>query len=205
MVIYNYPDMRYFILRRLLGPIKKRKSNGFPSKLKKEEKEEEDHEDDYDDDASVSSMGTTTTMNDSLGGKEFPGWKPKYSFPIGNVTVEQQKEESVFVSVGLGNGAYQQDRELIFDSNRDATQFCERLKLEQEQEAQRKQDKIEAAFGSMRLPPPEDLSSTTVDLLIDIVACWDIRAADISGTSDPFVVCMMGNSQIHKTDIIYRT
>ena len=67
-------------------------------------------------------------------------------------------------------------------------------------EEDRRQWKIEAALGGIRLPKFEQIS-----LLVEIVSCWDIPAGDANGLSDPYVVVMMGEEQIHKTSVIFRT
>jgi hypothetical protein len=149
-----------------------------------------------DDDQTVHTFGTGVLQD--TGGREFEGWKPRYRIPINGITVKRQEDKSVFVIIDAGTGF--QERELIFDSDDDALEFCEKLQQEQDSELDRKKGRTKAALGGIELPKFE-----TISLLIEIVSCWDIPAGDITGTSDPFVVCMMGKEQIHKTDVIYRT
>jgi hypothetical protein len=149
-----------------------------------------------DDDQTVHTLGTGVLPD--TGGREFEGWKPRYRIPVNGITMKRQEEKSVFVIIDAGTA--RQERELIFDSDDDATGFCEKLQHEQDFELDRKKGRIKAALGGIELPKFE-----TISLLIEIVSCWDIPAGDITGTSDPFVVCMMGKEQIHKTDVIYRT
>lgn len=160
------------------------------------EEVDDNDDDDDDDDHTVRTMGTGI-MRDT-GGREFEGWKARYRIPVGSVAVKKVNGRSLFVSINLGKAL--QERELIFDTADDLEGFCQRLNKEQETEEDRKQWKIEAALGGIKLPKFE-----TISLLIEIVSCWDIPAGDFGGTSDPYVVCMMGEQQIHKTDVVYKT
>lgn len=154
------------------------------------------HEEDEDDDQTIHTMGTGV-MKDT-GGREYPGWKPRYRIPVASVTVQRTSGRSLFVSITV-EGA-QQVRELIFDNENDADAFHDKIRQEQEMEEDRRQWKIEAALGGIRLPKFEQIS-----LLVEIVSCWDIPAGDANGLSDPYVVVMMGEEQIHKTSVIFRT
>lgn len=149
-----------------------------------------------DDDQTVHTMGPEVLRD--TGGRDFEGWKPRYRIPVKGITVKRQEDKSVFVIIDAGR--VQQERELVFDSEDDAIGFCDKLQHEQDLELDRTEGRIESALGGLKLPRFE-----TISLLIEIVSCWDIPAGDITGTSDPFVVCMMGKEQIHKTDVIYRT
>jgi len=156
----------------------------------------QDEEDD-DDDQTIHTMGTG--MMKDTGGKDFEGWKPRYRIPVASVIVQRTKGRSLFVSIDVGGGTTQ-NRELIFDTEDDGDGFHEKMNKEQEMEEDRKLWKIEAALGGIKLPKFE-----TVSLLIEIVSCWDIPAGDAGGTSDPYVVVMMGEEQIHQTSVIYKT
>eukprot|EP00980_Cylindrotheca_fusiformis_P020990 scaffold7987_cov200-Cylindrotheca_fusiformis.AAC.19 len=149
-----------------------------------------------DDDHTVHTMGAGVLRD--TGGRDFEGWKPRYRIPITGMTEKRQEGRSVFVTIEAG--LTQQEREYIFDSGDDAIGFCETLQHEKNLEQNRKEERIKSALGGLSLPAFE-----TISLLIEIVSCWDIPAGDITGTSDPFVVCMMGREQIHKTDVIPRT
>lgn len=154
----------------------------------------QDEEDD--DDQTVHTMGTGILKD--TGGKEFEGWKPRYRIPVGSVIVQRTDGRSLFVTIDAGST--KQERELIFDTTEDTDGFHTKLKKEQEMEEERKQWKIEAALGGIKLPKFE-----TISILVEIVSCWDIPAGDAGGTSDPYVVVMMGEEQIHKTNVIYKT
>jgi len=154
------------------------------------------HEEQVDDDQTIQTFGTGILKD--TGGKEFEGWNPRYRIPVSSVEVQRTYGRSLFVSIDTGKG--KQVREFIFDTEDDADGFHDKLREEKEVEEDRKQWKIEAALGGIRLPKFE-----TISLLIEIVSCWGIPSADANGLSDPYIVVMMGEQQIHQTGVIYRT
>jgi hypothetical protein len=152
-------------------------------------------EDDEDDDGSVENVGGG--MLADTGGKTFDGWKPKYRIPCQSITVKQHFKKSVFVYIEVRT--LKQERELIFDTLEDAQKFCNMLEEEQVLETTRAEKRLQAALGDIKLPPFE-----TITLLVEIVSGWDLPIGDLR-TSDPYVICMLGHQEVHRTDYISST
>jgi hypothetical protein len=180
-------------------------------------------DEDFTDDQTIA---TVSGILKDTGGKEFDGWKPKYSkstclktngrisciltkyvtssgIPASGFSVKKRELRSVFVVIEVSStlGGVRQERELIFDTEDDAERFCDKVEEEKELEEGRIKQRLRVALGGIRLQKFE----TSVSFLVEIISCWDIKAGDITGTSDPIVVCMLGKEQIHKTDVIFRT
>lgn len=152
-------------------------------------------EENNDDDISVVTNNTDSRVYaDTGGGRKFDGWSPRYRIPIDAINVLRQQSKSVTVLIEVDK-VTTQERELIFDTVDEASDFCEELELQKHLEHERKQQRLKHLLGDIRLPRFE-----TISLLIEIVSAWDIPVGDVSGTSDPFVVCMFGKEQVHKTD-----
>jgi hypothetical protein len=151
-----------------------------------------------DDDKSVNTNmeGTHGILRDT-GGKHFDGWKPKYRFPCRSVTVKSQHKTSIFVLIKVQN--VKQERELIFDTMDDAQKFCDSLSREKQNEINRAEVRLQAVLGDIKLPPFE-----TVTLLVEIVSGWNLPIGDFI-SSDPYVVCMLGREEVHRTMHISKT
>ena len=151
-----------------------------------------------DDDASVDPHEKATAlMIDTLGGKHFDGWKPRYRFPCHSITVESQHNNIVYLMVRLHD--FRQERELIFDTVEDADKFCSKLDKERKNEIVRAKARLQSSLGDINLPPYEKVS-----LLFEVVSGWNLPIGDLK-TSDPFVVCMFGRREVHRTKHISST
>ena len=131
------------------------------------------------------------------GGKHFDGWKPKYRFPCTSITIKSQHKKSVYVLIQVQK--IKQERELIFDTMDDAQTFCDVLQKERQNEIGRADARLHASLGDIQLPPFE-----TVTLLVEICSGWNLPIGDYT-SSDPYVVCMLGREEVHKTDHISKT
>lgn len=132
-----------------------------------------------------------------MGGKHFDGWKPRYRIPCHAITVESQHKNSVHLLVRLKE--LKQERELIFDTVEDANKFCSILNEERQNETVRSKARLQASLGEIKLAPHEKVS-----LLLEVVSGWDLPIGDLT-TSDPYVVCMFGRREIHRTKYISGT
>lgn len=132
-----------------------------------------------------------------LGGKQFDGWTAKYRIPIHAITIKSQHKKSLHVVIELQN--VKQERELIFDSIEDAQSVCEHLEKEKKLESTRSETRLKVALGEIKLPPFE-----TITLLIEVVSGWDLPIGDYA-TSDPYVVCLLGRIEVHRTHVINNT
>lgn len=165
--------------------------------------EENDGGGDDEDDASTTKAEVATMMHKSgglladTGGKHFDGWKPRYRFPVSAITVESQHKNSVHLLVRLQD--VKQEREFIFDTVEDANQFCAKLEEERQNETVRSRARLNSTLGDIKLAPFEKIS-----LLFEIVSGWDLPIGDMT-TSDPYVVCMLGRREVHRTKHISGT
>jgi hypothetical protein len=156
--------------------------------------------DEDDDEASVETAGVIVGTGGILadtGGKVFDGWKPRYRFPCQAITIKGQHKKSVFILVNVLQ--VKQERELNFDTLEDATKFCEKLEQERKKEAVRSESRLQGALGDIKLAPFE-----TVTLLIEVVSGWDLPIGDYV-SSDPFVICMLGRREVHRTKHVSQT
>lgn len=157
-----------------------------------------DVDDELDDTSeTVSMLGKLGGALVDTGGKHFDGWKPKYRVPCQSVTVEHQHKRSVHLLIQVQN--LKQEREIIFDSLDDANIFCSSLLEQRALEAVRSRARLLAALGDIKLQPYEKGT-----LLVEIVSGWDLPIGDLT-TSDPYVECMLGRKEVHKTKHISST
>lgn len=159
---------------------------------------------DDDDDSSVNTSSEATNFLKKTGnviadtgGKHFDGWKPKYRIPCSAITVESQHKTSVHVLVRVQN--VKQEREFLFDTVEDANTFCATLDEERQIEKVRAKTRLDSALGDIKLAPFERLS-----LLFEIVSGWDLPIGDMT-TSDPYIVCILGHREVHRTKHISST
>jgi hypothetical protein len=158
---------------------------------------------DLDDDVTVADdlvekqFGKAGQIIADSGGKHYDGWKPKYRFPCSAVTVESQLKNSVHLLLRLEG--VKQEREFIFDTVEDANKFCEKLEEERKDEAIRAKSRLQSMLGDIKLSPFERIT-----LLVEIVSGWDLPVGDLM-TSDPFVVCLLGRREVHRTKYLSGT
>jgi hypothetical protein len=125
------------------------------------------------------------------------GWKAKYRFPIHTLKIKGTHKTGVHINVDLGK--HKETRELIFDNIEESEGFCSAIKQELELEEQRRQAKLNATLGGLKI-----VSNEKITFLIEIVSAWDILAGDFF-TSDPLVVSMFDHKEVHRTKYIPKT
>lgn len=156
---------------------------------------------DDEDDGSVAEVSTFIKKTGGViadsGGKHFDGWKPRFRVPCGGITIESQHKNSVHLLIRVQN--VKQERELIFDTVDDANKFCAKLNEERQNETVRSKARLQASLGDIKLAPFEKVS-----LLFEIVSGWNLPIGDLK-TSDPYVVCMLGRREVHRTKHISAT
>jgi hypothetical protein len=180
--------------------LKRRAGGKSPDKTEEERIREEmeiDHDDDDDDDDDGTVVIDTEGLLTDTGGKTIQGWKAKYMIPCRAVSIIHQQKKSVHVLIEVQK--LKQERELLFDSMEEAQQFCEVLEKERKLEGERAELRLKSALGDIKLPPFESLT-----WLIEIVSAWDLPIGDFT-SSDPFVVCMLGRRELHRTKHISNT
>jgi hypothetical protein len=159
--------------------------------------------DEDDDDASVSTAEVVNMLKKTggiiadTGGKHFDGWKPRYRIPCSAITVESQNKTSVYLLVRIHD--VKQEREFIFDTVDDANKFCAKLDEERQNETVRSKARLTSTLGDIKLAPFEKIS-----MLFEIVSGWDLPIGDLK-TSDPYVICMVGRREMHRTKHISGT
>jgi hypothetical protein len=155
-----------------------------------------------DDDASVASTVVPPDFLDvGSGNYALPdydkGWKAKYRFQIHALKIRGTHKTGVHIDVDLGK--HKETRELIFDNIEEAEGFCYAIEQELKKEDQRREAKLQATMGGLKVAPNEKIT-----FLIEIVSAWDILAGDFY-TSDPYVLCMYDHKEVHRTKFIPKT
>jgi hypothetical protein len=125
------------------------------------------------------------------------GWKAKYRFPIHALKIRGTHKTGVHILVDLGK--HKETRELIFDNIEESEGFCYAIEQELKMEDQRREAKLQATLGGLKVAPNEKIA-----FLIEIVSAWDILAGDFY-TSDPYVLCMYDHKEVHRTKYIPKT
>eukprot|EP00934_Nitzschia_sp_Nitz4_P004679 Nitzschia sp. Nitz4//scaffold48_size128905//13659//18448//NITZ4_003579-RA/size128905-augustus-gene-0.100-mRNA-1//-1//CDS//3329552919//4669//frame0 len=201
-VVHSYEEC----VLRILVPVNKAKATeakleGYIKMRLHEGSVEQFDAPDYDDDeGSTSDSALIAATGGALldtGGKHFDGWKPKYRVPCQSVTIEHQHKRNVHLLVTVGQ--LKQEREIIFDTEKDATLFCQKLAEEHAKEAIRLKKRLQSSLGEIHLQPFE-----TITILVEVVSGRNLPIGDLT-TSDPYVVCYMGKRQLHKTKHISGT
>jgi hypothetical protein len=159
------------------------------------------HLDDDDDDASVTDDSSVDSVQKAQianhGGKEYKGWKPKYSFPISGISIRLQQKRTVHVLISFQN--VKQERDAIFDTIEDAKKFCQDVDRQKRMEVERQQERLKAVLGDIKLPKFEKIT-----LLFEIVSGYDLPVGDFT-SSDPFVIAMLGFQEVHRTSHLEKT
>eukprot|EP00529_Nitzschia_sp_RCC80_P008506 CAMPEP_0113512820 /NCGR_PEP_ID=MMETSP0014_2-20120614/39536_1 /TAXON_ID=2857 /ORGANISM="Nitzschia sp." /LENGTH=1224 /DNA_ID=CAMNT_0000409189 /DNA_START=63 /DNA_END=3733 /DNA_ORIENTATION=+ /assembly_acc=CAM_ASM_000159 len=162
-----------------------------------------DEADADDDDASVGTTNEDGIAKDTVmalmdhGGKDYHGWKPRYSVPIDSIHVRQQHKKTATVVITLSK--LKQERDLTFDTVEDCKRFVQEIEKQKRLEAERQEGRLKAALGDIVLPKLE-----TVTWLFEIVSGYDLPIGDFT-TSDPYVQCVFGQQQVHRTKHISAT
>lgn len=158
-----------------------------------------------DDDGSVDSNGSSSSaastkyplLNDH-GGREYEGWKPRYSLPMHGIFIRGQNKKTVTILISFSE--FKQERDLIFDTNDDARSFVKQVEKQKRLETVRQDDRLLYALGNeIVLPKFEKL-----DLLFEIVSAYDLPVGDYT-SSDPYVSVFLGHQEVHRTSHRSRT
>ncbi|MGK3761764.1 MAG: hypothetical protein ACI8RD_014082, partial [Bacillariaceae sp.] len=163
-----------------------------------------DENNDIDDDGSVSSSNTSIDENSRYyeladhGGKEYDGWKSKYSIPMYGIYIRGHKKKTVNILISFND--FKQEREIIFDTIDDTKLFIKEIDKQKRLENTRQDERLQSALGDeIKLPKFE-----TITLLFEIVSAYDIPIGDYT-TSDPYVIAYMGHQEIHRTKNLSKT
>ena len=133
----------------------------------------------------------------------YPGWRPKYCFPIRHLVIKGTRRTSVVVEITLGKK--KEVREIVFDTVPMAEHFHTIITQEIQKDVERANSKMIVAMGTdvdkiMHLKEYDLI----VSFLVEIVSAWDIPVADFT-SSDPFVSCIFDGTEIHRTSHISKT
>jgi hypothetical protein len=163
-------------------------------------------DDDADDDASVGTGANanadglfreTTIQLMDHGGKDYDGWKPHYSIPVEAIEVRQHHKKTTHLVVTMNRN--KQERDCIFDTLEDSKKFVQEIEHQKRLESERQEGRLKAALGDIVLPKQEEGT-----WLIEIVSGFDLPIGDFK-TSDPYVICMLGQQEVHRTKHISGT
>jgi hypothetical protein len=163
------------------------------------------HEDDDDDDDD----GTVSSSNHpdensryyelaDHGGKEYDGWKSKYSIPMYGIYVRGHKKKTVNILISFND--FKQEREIVFDTIQDTKLFTKEIDKQKRLENTRQDERLQSALGDeLSLPKFE-----TITFLFEIASAYDIPIGDYT-TSDPYVIAVLGHQEIHRTKFLSKT
>jgi hypothetical protein len=149
--------------------------------------------------SSTSSTPSGAAKDDPM----YPGWRPKYSFPIRHLVIKGTRRSIVTVEITLGKK--KEVREIVFDTIPTAEHFQTIVAHEIQKDVERANAKMIVAMGTdldKILKMKED--DLVVTFLVEIVSAWDIPVADFL-SSDPFVSCIFDGTQVHRTSHISKT
>ena len=159
----------------------------------------------HDDDATVNTVSSTSSsattkypLIEDHGGREYGGWKPRYSLPMQGIYIRAQNKKTVTILISLND--FKQERDLIFDTTEDASSFIKEVEKQQRLENDRQDERLRLSLGrQITLPKFEKL-----DLLFEIVSAYNIPIGDLK-SCDPYVSVFMGHQEVHRTDIRHNT
>ena len=161
-----------------------------------------DENNDDDDDGTVSSSSNDESSRyyelADHGGKEYEGWKPKYSIPMYGIYIRGHKKKTVNILISFND--FKQEREIIFDTIHDTKLFLKEIEKQKRLENTRQDERLQSALGDdISLPKFE-----TITFLFEIVSAYDIPIGDYT-TSDPYVTAFLGHQEIHRTKHLSKT
>jgi hypothetical protein len=149
---------------------------------------------DSDDESVVPAFATPDGMEDT---PDYAGWNTKYRLSLDAIIIKRVHGKKV--DVVIQDREFKQYRDLIFDSEEDAKDFAANIDIQKEAGERRAAAKLKAALGEVQVDKKAELT-----LLVEIVAAWNLPAADFN-SSDPFVVCFMNGREVHRTKHIPKT
>jgi len=161
----------------------------------------DDTDDDDDNTVKTSKLNDTRSQYNQLadrGGKNYEGWKPKYSIPMHGIYVRSTHKKTVSILISFNN--FKQERELIFDTPGDAQDFCKRVDREKRLQTQREDERLKVAVGKEFTFSKHEV----VTYLFEIVSGYDLPVGDFN-TSDPYVTANFGNQEVHRTSFLSKT
>ena len=174
---------------RILSPDKKHKAL-----LKLGEKTTDEATVDSDDESVAESAFADEGIEDT---PDYSGWKVKYRLPLETVSIKKIHKKTVYVVVHHLD--IKHNRDLIFYTEQEAQEFAQLIEVQKQAGERRAAAKLQAALGGMNVDTKKGLT-----LLVEIVSGWDLPAADLT-SSDPYVVCFMRGTEVHRTKHIPKT
>ena len=127
-------------------------------------------------------------------------WLEKYRFPLRDVHVKKRVSNSVVLHTKLGE--LEQTREIIFETAREAIDFCAEMEEHHRIEEIRSKKRLKAALGGIKLK--DGGGKEKIKFLIEVVSGTELPAADIT-SSDPMVKIIFNGKEVHKTKFISST
>lgn len=174
--------------------ISKETVNFFTGARRKDD-EGGDDEDKEDEDSILQSF-----KDQSSAINEDEGWQPKYKIPLKmfHVVDHHKKRNAVTVSFKFKNRSTQ--REFIFDTDTQATEFRHIIQVNQNLIETRAKARLDNALQGIKLVKGEQLT-----FLIDICSGMDLPSCDIGKQSDPYVNVYFEGKKIHQTSFVSNT
>ena len=175
--------------------ISKETVNFFTGARRKDDEGDDEDEDKEDEDSVLQSF-----KDQSCAINEDEGWQPKYKIPLKmfHVVNHHKKSNAVIVSFKFKNRSTQ--REFIFDTDTQATEFRRIIQVNQNLMETRAKARLDNALQGIQLVKGEQLT-----FLIDICSGMDLPSCDIGKQSDPYVVVYFEGKKIHQTMFVSNT
>ena len=163
-------------------------------------KDDEGDDDDEDEDKEDEDSVLQSFKDQSSAINEDEGWQNKYKIPLKmfHVVNHHKKSNAVVVSFKFKNRSTQ--REFIFDTDTQATEFRRIVQVNQNLMVTRAKARLDNALQGIQLVKGEQLT-----FLIDICSGMDLPSCDIGKQSDPFVNVYFEGKKIHQTSFVSNT
>lgn len=127
-----------------------------------------------------------------------PGWVQKYNFVLRNFNIKKRVKSACVVTTK--NKKVEQTREIIFDSEADAIDFCNLIEFYKTRDETKAVRLFRDTFAGN-----EGDEEKPLQLLFEIVSAWDLGKSDLLPHPDPYVIASLHDEVIHKTKHIHFT
>lgn len=163
----------------------------------------DDNEVDFDDNVSLLDGGAGSVlegggiMSESMPMPDYDGWFAKYKLPLKAITFKGTHKKCV--TFLFEYRTIKQTRKIYFDSEGDALDCVNFIKMQQAEEDKRLRQKYSTNSSGIKINPLEYYT-----FLVEIVGATDLPAGDLT-SSDPYVVCYFNHKEVHRTKHIPKT
>jgi hypothetical protein len=132
-------------------------------------------------------------------------WTQAHIYDLDDVHIHKAKRGG-HCQIKFGHGSDTQLREVNFDSEKEASSFCQVIDHLRKLQSKRTERRVREFRTSSPNSKPDSPSTSTsqIQLLVEIVSGTRLPIADGS-SSDPYVIVRMAGEEVHRTKPIYNT